>query len=188
MEIRDLRKAGWKCGIGDGSRFKIVELLTLADFEKRGVPSTPQTAYFVDGTEQLPRVTGYGGTNSELAAIVNRHPRVNRRLAAPKQAGRCACLSGGACVCEGNCLCADALSRMSVTWSGSPAWYEVAPSDCSAPAVTGAFLPSYSMPLYVATNGYAPRGATIGPATNSAQLSLFGFPVIGGSVGTTLNW
>jgi hypothetical protein len=188
MEIRDLRKAGWKCGVRDGSHFKIVELLTLADFEVRGVPSTPQTAYFVDGTEQPPRITGYGGTNSELAAIVNRHPRVRRRLATTRPAERCTCLAGSDCICHGNCPCAAAIPQASSSCSGSPAWYEAVRSDCSTPVVACNSPTSYPMPLHVAANGYQHSVAAIGPATHSAQLSLFGFPLIGGSVGTSLNW
>jgi hypothetical protein len=68
--------------------------------------------------------------------------------------------------------------------------------SCAAPA--GSFS-TYSVPATVTyaappvyfaapTSVCAHCGATFGPATHSAQLNLFGFPLIGGSVGTTLNW
>jgi hypothetical protein len=225
MQIRDLRKAGWKCGVGDRNHFKIVELLTQADFERRSVPSTPQTVYFVDGAEQFPRVTGYGGTTAELAALVNRHPRVKRsvRVGTAMHQGGCTCLSGGVCVCNENCQCAPLVSAGStMSYGASPLWYEAAPlgcggparlsscaaptlaANCGAPAMASCAAPTSSFsaysvpttvtyaapPVYFAapTPVYAHSGATIGPATHSAQLNLFGFPLIGGSVGTTLNW
>ncbi|HEV8069600.1 MAG TPA: hypothetical protein VGP76_17810 [Planctomycetaceae bacterium] len=200
MQIRDLRKAGWKCGVGDNSHFKIVELLTLVDFEKRGVPSTPQTAYFIEGVEQPPRITGYGGTSPELAAIVNRHPKLKRsaRVGTAMQSAACACLSGGVCVCNGDCRCAPIVSTRS--YGASPLWYEVAPLGCAAPAMASCAAPSsylmdsvpatvsYAAPVYVAPPVYARSGVTFGPATHSAQLSLFGFPLVGGSIGTTMSW
>ncbi|HET6327134.1 MAG TPA: hypothetical protein VFG04_20805 [Planctomycetaceae bacterium] len=185
MQIRDLRKAGWKCGIGDGNHFKIVELLTLPDFEKRNVPSTPQTVYYIDGGEQPPRVTGYGGTTAELAAIASRHPKAKRS------------------------------SRVGTAMSsgGSPLWYEtlrancggpVSSSNCGVPTIASYPTPVSSFaiesapaivtyagpPVYFAspTSIYAQSGLTIGPATHSAQLNLFGFPLIGGSVGSTMSW
>ena len=131
MEIRDLRKAGWKCGLGDGSHFKIVELVTLADFDKRGVPSTPQTVYFVDGMEQPPRITGYGGTSTELAALVNRYPKAKRfsRVGTALESRGCGCVSGGVCVCDSNCQCAPLVSatRSTMSYAASPLWYEAAP-------------------------------------------------------------
>jgi hypothetical protein len=192
MEIRDLRKAGWKCGVSDGSHFKIVELLTLADFEKRGVPSTPQTVYFVDGVEQPPRITGYGGTSTELGALVNRHSKAKRfsRIGTALQSRGCSCLSGGVCVCHGNCQCTPLVSatRLAMSYAASPLGYEAAPLACSAPTMSDMYAVAYSAPLYVAPPVYASPGVTIGPATHSAQVSLFGFPVIGGSVGTTVSW
>ncbi|HEV8000874.1 MAG TPA: hypothetical protein VGP63_13405 [Planctomycetaceae bacterium] len=185
MQIRDLRKAGWKCGVGESNHFKIVELLTLADFEKRNVPSTPQTVYYVDGAEQAPRVTGYGGTTAELAAIVTRHPKVKRT------------------------------SRVSTatSYGASPPWYEtprtncgapVSSSNCAAPTIASCAAPASGFaieaapvavtyaapPVYFAapTPVYAHSALTIGPATHSAQLNLFGFPLIGGSVGSTMSW
>jgi hypothetical protein len=200
MEIRDLRKAGWKCGVGDNSHFKIVELLTLADFEKRGVPSTPQTVYFIDGVELPPRITGYGGTSAELAALVNHHPKVKRssRVGTAMQPAACACPSGGVCVCNGDCQCAPIVSTRS--YGPSPLWYEVTPLGCAAPAMASCAAPSsysmdsvpatvsYAAPVYVTPPAYAQSGVTFGPATNSAQLSLFGFPLVGGSIGTTMSW
>jgi hypothetical protein len=47
---------------------------------------------------------------------------------------------------------------------------------------------SYAAPVYVAPPVYAQSGVTFGPATHSAQLSLFGFPLVGGSIGTTMSW
>ncbi|HXY33968.1 MAG TPA: hypothetical protein VEI07_07050 [Planctomycetaceae bacterium] len=192
MEIRDLRKAGWKCGVGDANHFKIVELLTLADFEKRDVPSTPQTVFFVDGAEQPPRISGYGGTTGELAAIVRRHPRAKRasRASTAFESSECDCLSGGVCVCNGNCQCAATLSAPSslMSYAALPLWYQAAPLSCGAPAVSDAGVVTYSAPVYAARPVYTRSGATIGPATHSAQLSLFGLPLIGGSVGTTVNW
>jgi hypothetical protein len=192
MEIRDLRKAGWKCGVGDASHFKIVELVTLADFDKRGVPSTPQTVYFVDGVEQPPRITGYGGTSTELAALVNRHPKAKRfsRVGTALESRGCGCLSGGVCVCDGNCQCAPLASatRSTMRYAASPLWYEAAPLSWGAPVTSDACAVMYSAPVYVAPPVYAPAGLAIGPATHSAQLSLFGFPLIGGSVGTAVNW
>jgi hypothetical protein len=192
MEIRDLRKAGWKCGLGDGSHFKIVELVTLADFDKRGVPSTPQTVYFVDGVEQPPRITGYGGTSTELAVLVNRHPKAKRfsRIGTALRSRDCGCVSGGICVCDGNCQCAPLVSAMrsTMSYAASPLWYEAAPLSWGAPTTSDASAVMYSAPAYVAPPAYAPAGLAVGPATHSAQLSLFGFPLIGGSVGTTVNW
>jgi hypothetical protein len=200
MQIRDLRKAGWKCGVGDNSHFKIVELLTLADFEKRGVPSTPQTVYFIEGVEQPPRITGYGGASAELAAIVNRHPKLKRsaRVGTAMQPAACACPSGGVCICNGDCQCAQIVSARS--YGASPLWYEVAPLGCAAPAMASCAAPSsdsiysvpatvsYAAPVYVTPPVYAQSGVTFGPATHSAQLSLLGFPLVGGSIGTTMSW
>jgi hypothetical protein len=216
-QIRDLRKSGWKCGVGDGNHFKIVELLSLSDFQKRGVPSTPQTVYFIDGAEQAPRVTGYGGTSAELTALVNRHPKVKRsaRLGTAMQPPGCTCLLGGVCACNGNCHCAPLVSTMSpaMSYGTSPLWYDAsahcgAPalaSDCGSPAMAancGSPAIGYSAPIVtsvmysdpvvyrapVYVPAYANSGVTIGPATHSAGISLFGFPIIGGSIGTTLNW
>jgi hypothetical protein len=216
-------KGGLEVRRRDGNHFKIVELLTLADFEKRGVPSTPQTVYFIDGAEQAPRVTGYGGTTAELTALVNRHPRVKHRVGTAMQQGGCTCLSGGVCVCNENCQCAPLVSAGSaMSYGASPLWYEAAPlgcggparlsscaapalaANCGAPAMASCSAPAgsfsaYSVPATVTyfappvcfaapTSVYAHSGAAIGPATHSAQLNLFGFPLIGGSVGTTLNW
>jgi hypothetical protein len=187
MLVRDLRKAGWKCGIGDSGHFKIVELLTLADFDMRGVPSTPQTVYYIDGAEQPPRVTGYGGTTAELVALVNRHPKAKR----------------------------SARVGTALSYGGLPLWYEtpqsgcgaplsVSLSNCGAPTLASCAAPLSSSsacsvpttvtyvapPLYVAspTPVYANSGVTLAPATHSAQLNLFGFPLVGGSIGSTLSW
>jgi hypothetical protein len=204
MEIRDLRKAAWKCGVGDSNHFKIVELLTLAEFERRGVPSTPQTVYFVDGVEEPPRITGYGGTPAELAAIVNRHPKSRARKIGTAQSGSPLWYDApllGARVLAGNCGAptiaapGGASPTLALAECSSPTMSYSAPLAKvyeSAPIVTSVTYgdpvfgyPVYSAPLYHAAPG---AGLTVGPATHSAQLSLFGFPLIGGSVGTTVNW
>jgi hypothetical protein len=203
MEIRDLRKASWKCGVGNSNHFKIVELLTLADFERRGVPSTPQTVYFVDGVEKPPRITGYGGTPAELAAIVNRHPKLRARkvgtaqsasplwydaplLGAPVLAVNCGAPTMAAPTCASPTFALADCSSPTMSHSAPlTTVYEPAPIVTSVTYGDPVFsYPVYSAPLYRA----APSpGLTIGPATHSAQLSLFGYPLIGGSVGTTVN-
>ena len=191
MLIRDLRKAGWKCGVGAGSHFKIVELLTLADFERRGVPSTPQTVYFIDGVEQPPRITGYGGTSAQLAAIANRHARARRssHIGTAQQSSACNFLTSGVCTCSGDCQCAPFVSASvsEMPFAASPLWYETA-SDCGARPMSVAVPLTCAAPAYPSRLVYAMPGLTIGPATHSAQLSLFGFPLIGASVGTTMSW
>jgi hypothetical protein len=204
MEIRDLRKAGWKCGVSDRNHFKLVELLTLADFQKRSVPSTPQTVYFVDGVEQPPRITGYGGTPDELTRIAGRHPSAKK------------CLRTGT---------AEAPVYTSPRWYDAPLYAAPVLANCgkpllapnysmpnvtsvsgasncggsgytttvyeSAPVVTSVI---YSEPIYttyaapIAYRAWPSCGATFGPSTHAAQFSLFGFPLIGGSIGTTVNW
>jgi hypothetical protein len=195
MLIRDLRKAGWKCGVGAGSHFKIVELLTLADFEKRGVPSTPQTVYFIDGVEQPPRITGYGGSTAQLAAIANRHAKARRssHIGTAQQSSACNCLTNGLCTCDGDCQCAPFVSTSvsEMTFAASPLWYEAAP-DCGAAPMSVAVGLTCAAPAYPSRLVYAPPAWAIGPAIparrDSAQLSLFGFPLIGASAGTTMNW
>jgi hypothetical protein len=190
MEIRDLRKAGWKVGVGSGSHFKIVELLTLPDFERRGVPSTPQTVFFIDGVEQPPRITGYGGTSAELAAIVNRHPMVKKapRVVTALESGGCSCPAGGIFVGERTYQYAPLASATPfvTTYPGATGLL-----GCGAPAASAGYSVTYSAPLYAGAPGppvCAQPGVTIAPATHSAQLSLFGFPLIGGSIGTTMTW
>jgi hypothetical protein len=195
MLIRDLRKAGWKCGVGAGSHFKIVELLTLADFERRGVPSTPQTVYFIDGVEQPPRITGYGGTTAQLAAIANRHAKARRssHIGTAQQSSACNCLTNGICTCGGDCQCAPfvSTSASAMTFAASPLWYDAAP-DCGAPPMSVAVGLTCAAPAYVSRLAYAPPALTIGPAIparrDSAQLSLFGFPLVGVSAGSTMSW
>jgi hypothetical protein len=203
MEIRDLRKAGWKCGVSDRNHFKLVELLTLADFQKRSVPSTPQTVYFVDGVEQPPRVTGYGGTQEELARIARRHPSAKKgsrvgtaeapaytsppwydtpRYSAPVLA------SCGKPLIAPNCSTPNLTSTNETSNCGSSG-YNAAIYE-SAPIVTSV---TYSEPVYAYAAPIAYRacpscGVTFGPVTHAAQLSLFGFPLIGGSIGTTATW
>ena len=62
----------------------------------------------------------------------------------------------------------------------------------SEPIVTSV---TYSEPVYtytyaapIAYQGRPSSGVTFSPATHAAQLSLFGFPLIGGSIGTSVNW
>ncbi len=202
MEIRDLRKAGWKCGVSDRNHFKLVELLTLADFQKRSVPSTPQTVYVVDGVEQPPRITGYGGTREELARIARRHPSAKKeaRVGTAEAPADTSPLWFDAPLCSApvlaycgkpllvpNCSTRYVSSTNRTSNCGSPAYtttiYE------SAPVVTSV---TYSEPVYayaapIAYRACPSSGVTFGPATHAAQLSLFGFPLIGGSIGTTVN-
>jgi hypothetical protein len=74
-----------------------------------------------------------------------------------------------------------------MSYAASPLWYEAAPLASGAPVTSDTYSVTDSAPVYVAAPVYAPAGLAIGPATHSAQLNLFGFPLIGGSVGTTVN-
>jgi len=204
-EIRDLRKAGWKCGVSDRNHFKLVELLTLADFQKRSVPSTPQTVYFVDGIEQPPRITGYGGTPDELARIAGRHPSAKKwsrsgTAEAPAYTSPLwydaplysapALANCGTPLFAPNCSTPNVTSANGASNWGSPSY---APTNYeSEPIVTSV---TYSEPVYtytyaapIAYQGCPSSGVTFRPATHAAQLSLFGFPLIGGSIGTSVNW
>jgi hypothetical protein len=203
MQIRDLRKAGWKCGVSDRNHFKLVELLTLADFQKRSVPSTPQTVYFVDGVEQPPRITGYGGTQEELTRIAGRHPsaRKGSRIGTAEAPAYTSPLwydaplysvpvlaNCGTPLLAPNCSTPNATSANGASNCGSPG-YTTTIYD-SPPVVTSVTYcePVYAYATPIAYRAWPSCGVTLGPATHAAQLSLFGFPLIGGSIGTTVNW
>ncbi len=243
MEIRDLKAAGWKVGVGDAAHFKIVELLKLDDFSARGVPSTPQTVYYVDGVEQPPRITGYDGQPATLTMIASRHAKAKKAnrfgtaqgasplwYDAPLGCSRPALVAAPNCAMpKANCgapLTAvgpltDAAGSVLTTLApvgsvtcGSPvvasvvegapvvtsvitgpATYSTIATDCVLPAY------SYSAPQAVVCEQWAQpsmaiapmrvapsAGLTVGPAVHSAQLNVFGFPLIGGSIGTQANW
>jgi hypothetical protein len=75
-----------------------------------------------------------------------------------------------------------------MTSGASGLWYEAAPFGCAVPVMSDAVPVTYSASVYVSPPVYAHSGLTVGPATHAAQLSLFGFPLIGGSIGTTMSW
>lgn len=197
MEIRDLKNAGWKCGVSDRNHFKLIELLTLADFQKRSVPSTPQTVFFIDGVEQPPRITGYGATPDELTQIVRRHPAAKRT----SRASAAEAPTYGSPIWYDAPLCsAPVLANCSAPRLAQNCAAPKAAPDCggpyvstiyeSAPIVTSVTYsePAYAYSVPIAYRPYPSCGVAVGPATHSAQLSLFGFPLIGGSVGTTVSW
>jgi hypothetical protein len=180
---RDLRRAGWRVGTKGSPHFRTVSLETLAEFQARNVPSTPCIAYFVDGQEVPPRIVGYDGTQAMLTQICARHPKA-------KKLG----WSG------------SSTASPQVSTYGSPLYYES--TDCGEPTLAancGVPTVSYAQSVYsqpvVTSVTYsdpvvysyparyyeaAPTYQTTfqaGPATYSAGLSLFGFPLIGGSAG-----
>jgi hypothetical protein len=196
---RDLTKAGWRVGTKGSPHFKVVSLETLAEFQARNVPSTPCIAYFVDGQEVPPRIVGYNGTQAMLVQICARHPKAKKlgwlgSSGANPQLSR---LWGRT----------EAIPSQPPTF-GSPLYYES--TDCGAPMLTadcGVPTVSYSQPVVTSDFGELSRAVTYsdpiysappryyaaappyqttfqaGPANYSAGLSLFGFPLIGGSAG-----
>ncbi len=89
-----------------------------------------------------------------------------------------------------NCLTPNVTSANGALELGQP---ELHPHELeSEPIVTSV---TYSEPVYtytyaapIAYQGRPSSGVTFSPATHAAQLSLFGFPLIGGSIGTSVNW
>jgi hypothetical protein len=184
---RDLHRAGWRVGTKGSPHFRTVSLETLADFRARNVPSTPCIVYFIDGQEVPPRIVGYDGTPAMLAQICARHPKAKKTspmasgVTSPQVSVLWNLPATPTCrvplyyesnICGAPAGSFSAPVATSVTYS-DPVYY-------SAPVYSA---PIYSQPVYAAPSYQSAFRA--GPATYSAGVSLFGFPLIGGSVGAT---
>jgi hypothetical protein len=117
------------------------------------------------------RVIGFGNRPGELDAIIARHPLKASGVRNPASGitgifsfgsfARSNCPCGPACACltGSQCGCLGSNELATFPLNSSPPWY-AAPSPMSGGSVS------------------------VMPAQHSAGISLFGMPIIGGSVGT----
>lgn len=80
--IRDLKlraASGWKTGTGSDVHFKLVDLKDRPSNAAPRIELLPTIIYYQLGKE-VARVVGYGGTEAELDAILEKHPRAKKRL------------------------------------------------------------------------------------------------------------
>jgi hypothetical protein len=162
----------------DGCWFLLVDWDQRPDVDRPKIKGLPAVLYFVNGHErEADRVIGFGNRPGELEMIIARHPQQTKRTnvgqaaslpfpsdaSAAWQAGSlpygyeaaAPCPCGPACACVPGSQCGCLGGAM----ASAPIWYET-----PTPGVSGSFN-------------------TV-PAQHSAGISLFGVPVIGGSIGT----
>jgi hypothetical protein len=187
-----LTKAGWRVGTKGSPHFKVVSLETLAEFQARNVPSTPCVAYFVDGQEVPPRIVGYNGTQAMLAQICARHPKAKKlgslksNAASPQVSvyGSPLYYESTDCGSPTVSYAQPVYSKPIVTsdFGELPSGLSLRVEDSRAVTYSEPVVYSYPTRYYAAAPTYRTTFQA-GPATYSAGLSLFGFPLIGGSAG-----
>ena len=124
-DLRGRSFAGWKTGAGDEVHFKVIDWQQRANGAEPAIEMLPTVVYFVEG-KAVSRVIGYGGSPTELDAILNKHPRVKKgtvrdqtsaSLAPRGDLARCRC---GICNCRPGADC-GCLEPMCFVEQGQPA-------------------------------------------------------------------
>jgi hypothetical protein len=156
----------------DGSWFLLVDWDQRPDVDRPKLQGLPAVLYFVDGHERLKdRVIGFGNRPGELDAIIARHPL--KASGARNPASGVTGVSYFGSFARSNCPCGPACACLPGSQCGCLGGNELATFPLNS-------LP----PWYGAPSPMGSGSVSVMPAQHSAGISLFGMPLISGSVGT----
>jgi hypothetical protein len=140
----------------EGCWFLLVDWDQRPDVERPKIQGLPAVLYFVDGHERTgDRIVGFGNRPGELDALIAKHPLYQKRATAGQTDF-------------------GELSRAASFPFQSPAYVEWQAG--SSPCVYETVVPS--------APAYCGNSLGLFPAQHSAGISLFGLPVLSGTIGT----
>ncbi len=147
----------------EGCWFLLVDWDQRPDVERPKISGLPAVLYFIDGHERTSdRVIGFGNRPGELDAVIAKHPLFRKRATVG-----------------------------SAQWRTSlPFGFQIGPTaqeEWQAGGSTGlaaGSLPYVYETLVPSVPTYCANSLSLFPAQHSAGISLFGWPVLSGSMGT----
>ncbi|HEX4071713.1 MAG TPA: hypothetical protein VHX68_11095 [Planctomycetaceae bacterium] len=143
----------------EGCWFLLVDWDQRPDVERPKIPGLPAVLYFIDGHERTTdRVIGFGNRPGELDAVIAKHPLFQKRA-----------------------------NVGSAQWRTSlPFGFQIGPAAQeewqAGPPLGGPYVYETVVPNVPA---YCGSSLSLFPAQHSAGISLFGLPVLSGSMGTS---
>jgi hypothetical protein len=148
----------------DGCWFLLVDWDQRPDVERPKIQGLPAVLYFIDGHERTSdRVIGFGNRPGELDAVIAKHPLHPKRAtvgqAASGELSRAASLP----------FFFDSGTGLQTEWQAGP--------PLGGPYVYETLAPSVP--------AYCGNSLSLYPAQHSAGISLFGLPILSGSMGTS---